>query len=108
VCIRLYIFTLQRMDLSDGSGAPERCAVCIKASHLLSSCSVVPAAHIYDEILHDDFYRTRNARRGGLLRDRASYLKVPAHILGLKAVGLTEYLGGFTDLHWGPSGGAVG
>jgi len=55
VCIRLYIFTLQRMDLSEGSGASKRCAVCIKERHLLSPCSVAPAAHIYDEILHDDF-----------------------------------------------------
>jgi len=34
-------------------------------------------------------------------RDPASYLKVLGHILDLDAVGLTEYLGGFTHLHWG-------
>ena len=89
------------MDLSEGSAASERRAVCIKERHLLSPCCVAPAAHIYDEILHDDFYRTRNARRGGMPRDPASYLKVPGHIIGLEAVGLTEYLGGFTHLHWG-------
>jgi len=32
-------------------------------------------------------------------RDPASYLKVPGHIFGLEAVGLTEYLGDFAHLH---------
>jgi len=42
-------------------------------------------------------------------REPASYFKVPGHNLGLEAVGLTEHLGGFTNLHWGHAAGvAVG
>ena len=91
--IILYIFTAQRLDLNAGSGATERCAVCIKDRRLLSSCSLVPAATFPSRIIRGVLKKTtRNGCQRGVFENTACCLKVPQHILGLKSGAFTQFL----------------